>query len=77
MNGSGRSEYLAAAIMWATDNKIDVLSMSQWDPDGADDPHEVPWDDVSRAADAFVEAGGSRGHKARLSMVERFVLWAR
>src|SRR3954468_17213115 len=42
INGSGRSEYLAAAIVWATENKIDVLSMSQWDPDGADDPHELP-----------------------------------
>ncbi|MFB9981036.1 S8 family serine peptidase [Mesorhizobium kowhaii] len=57
-NGSGRSEYLAAAIIWATGNKLDVLSMSQWDPDGADDPHELPWDDVSRAADDYVKAGG-------------------
>src|SRR5262249_34162453 len=54
----GRSEYLAAAIVWATGNKLDVLSMSQWDPDGADDPHELPWDDVSRAADDYVKAGG-------------------
>lgn len=58
INGSGKSEYLAAAICWATENGIDVLSMSQWDSDGAHDPHELPWDDVSRAADAYVRAGG-------------------
>src|SRR5450756_638170 len=56
-NNSGRSEYIAAAMTWAARNKLDVVSLSQWDPNGASDPHEPPWDDVAAASDLLTQSG--------------------
>lgn len=56
-NGVGTVDYLIAAMAWAAANKLDVLSMSQWDTSGADDPHEAYWEDLNRAADECSRAG--------------------
>jgi subtilisin family serine protease len=56
-NNSGRSEYIAAAMMWAARKNLDMVSLSQWDPNGAADPHEPPWDGVGRASDLLAQSG--------------------
>lgn len=70
-NNSGRSEYIAAAMLWAARKGLDIVSLSQWEPTGASDPNQAPWDDVMRASDFLSKAGcitigisGNSGDKA-------------
>ena len=56
-DGQGDVEYIIAAMAWAVEKKLDILSMSQWDSDGADDPYEPYWDSLNRAAEECAKAG--------------------
>lgn len=56
-NGQGTVDYLIAAMGWAAANKLDIVSMSQRDFTGADDPHEPYWEDLNRAAEECTKAG--------------------
>jgi len=53
----GDVDYILAAMAWAVEQKLDILSMSQWDSDGADDPHEPYWESLNRAAEECAKAG--------------------
>jgi len=58
-NGSGNTDYIFAAMMWALDLGLDVVSISQWKTSGADEPHEEPWPDMVRGAELLNNAGCS------------------
>lgn len=58
-NGSGSTDYIFAAMMWAIDLGLDVVSISQWKTSGADEPHEAPWPDMVRGAELLNNAGCS------------------
>ena len=58
-NGSGNTDYIFAAMMWAANRGLDVVSISQWKTSGADNPHEAPWPDMVRGAEVLNNAGCS------------------
>ncbi|MDB5527345.1 MAG: hypothetical protein JWR51_448 [Devosia sp.] len=55
--GTGSEESLIAAMAWAVEKKLHVVSLSQWDFAGADEPHEAPWEELGRAAEELTKAG--------------------
>jgi len=59
-DGTGNSDYIAAALIWATRMKLDVISMSQWDESTFEGgtPDDADWENVARAAELFIESGG-------------------
>ena len=58
-NGSGSIENIFAAMMWAKDRGLDVVSISQWNTSGARAPDEEPWPDMVRGASILNAAGCS------------------
>jgi subtilisin family serine protease len=55
--GAGNTDWVVAGMMWAAQNKMDVVSMSLWETSGASAPDEAPWDDVQRAAQFLLDSG--------------------
>jgi subtilisin len=55
--GAGNTDWVVAGMMWAAQNKMDVVSMSFWETGGASAPDEAPWDDVQRAAQFLLDSG--------------------
>lgn len=52
-------ENIFAAMMWAKDRGLDVVSISQWNTSGASSPDEAPWPDMVRGASILNAAGCS------------------
>lgn len=53
----GHSSWALAGMIWCARNNIDIVSMSLWDPTGADTPDEEPAEDYERGAQLLVESG--------------------
>ena len=44
-------------MVWAAEKRLDVVSMSLWDDNGADTPDEAPWLDMSRGSEMLMNNG--------------------
>ena len=54
---SGDSDWTVLGLMWAADNKMDIVSMSIWEPSGVETPDEALSVDIERAAQYCLGAG--------------------
>lgn len=55
--GRGNTDWILAAMVWAAEKKLDVVSISLWDDDGASSPDELPWFDMARGAELLLNNG--------------------
>lgn len=55
--GRGSTDWMLAAMVWAAERKLDVVSISLWDDDGASSPDEPEWFDMARGAELLLNNG--------------------
>lgn len=55
--GRSNTDWMLAAMLWAAEKRLDVVSISLWDDDGASAPDEPAWLDMSRGSEMLMNNG--------------------
>jgi subtilisin family serine protease len=55
--GRSNTDFILAAMVWAAERRLDVVSISLWDDDGASAPDEPEWLDMARGSELLLNSG--------------------